>query len=154
MTPPETPVNRPPFGLKDVLRAEGPEGFAKAVRRNKGTLITDTTFRDAHQSLLATRVRTHDLLQISPFVAHNFSNLYSLENWGGATFDVAMRFLHECPWERLEEMRKQIPNVPFQMLLRGANAVGYTNYPDNVVHKFCDLAVQASTLVINLINDN
>ena len=99
---------RPPFGLKDVLRAEGPEGFAKAVRRNKGTLITDTTFRDAHQSLLATRVRTHDLLKISPFVAHNFSNLYSLENWGGATFDVAMRFLHEGPWERLEEMRRRV----------------------------------------------
>lgn len=101
----------------------------------------DTTFRDAHQSLLATRVRTHDLLKISPFVTHNFSPLYSLENWGGATFDVALRFLHECPWERLEEMRKMIPNIPFQMLLRGANAVGYTNYPDNVVFKFCELAV-------------
>ena len=143
ITPPETPLSRPPFGLKDVLRAEGPEGFAKAVRRNQGTLITDTTFRDAHQSLLATRVRTHDLLKISPFVAQNFSNLYSLENWGGATFDVAMRFLHECPWERLEEMRKLIPNIPFQMLLRGANGVGYTNYPDNVVFKFCELAVEA-----------
>lgn len=103
----------------------------------------DTTFRDAHQSLLATRVRTHDLLNVSPFVAHNFNNLYSLENWGGATFDVALRFLHECPWERLEDMRKLIPNIPFQMLLRGANAVGYTNYPDNVVYKFCDLSVQA-----------
>ena len=113
------------------------------MRRNQGTLITDTTFRDAHQSLLATRVRTQDLLKISPFVAHNFSNLYSLENWGGATFDVAMRFLHECPWERLEEMRKRIPNIPFQMLLRGANGVGYTNYPDNVVFKFCELAVEA-----------
>ena len=81
-------------------------------------------FRDAHQSLLATRVRTHDLLKISPFVSHKFSNLYSIENWGGATFDVAMRFLHECPWERLQNMRELIPNVPFQMLLRGANAVG------------------------------
>lgn len=101
----------------------------------------DTTFRDAHQSLLATRVRTFDLLQISPYVSHQFSGLYSLENWGGATFDVALRFLHECPWERLEEMRKRIPNIPFQMLLRGANAVGYTNYPDNCVHKFCELAV-------------
>ena len=139
---PETPITRPPFGLKDVLRAEGPEGFAKAVRKNKGTMITDTTFRDAHQSLLATRVRTIDLLKISPYVAHNFSNLYSLENWGGATFDVSMRFLHECPWERLEAMRKEIPNVPFQMLLRGANAVGYTSYPDNVIYKFCELAVE------------
>ena len=139
---PETPITRPPFGLKDVLRAQGPEGFAKAVRKNKGTMITDTTFRDAHQSLLATRVRTIDLLKISPYVAHNFSNLYSLENWGGATFDVSMRFLHECPWERLEAMRKEIPNVPFQMLLRGANAVGYTSYPDNVIYKFCELAVE------------
>jgi len=139
---PEVPITRPPFGLKDVLRAEGPEGFAKAVRKNRGTLVTDTTFRDAHQSLLATRVRTYDLLKISPFVAHNFPNLYSIENWGGATFDVAMRFLHECPWERLEMMRKEIPNVPFQMLLRGANAVGYTSYPDNVIFKFCELAVQ------------
>jgi len=140
---PETPLSRPPFGLKDVLKAEGPEGFAKAVRRHQGTMITDTTFRDAHQSLLATRVRTHDLLKISPYVAHNFSNLYSLENWGGATFDVSMRFLHECPWERLIEMRKLIPNIPFQMLLRGANGVGYTSYPDNVVFKFCELAVEA-----------
>jgi pyruvate carboxylase len=101
---PVTPLTRPAYGLKDVLRQEGPEGFAKAVRKNPGALITDTTFRDAHQSLLATRVRTHDLLKISPFVAHNFSNLYSVENWGGATFDVSMRFLHECPWERLEQM--------------------------------------------------
>lgn len=121
---------------------EGPEAFAKEVRNRKELLLMDTTFRDAHQSLLATRVRSHDLLQISPYVAHKFNNLYSLENWGGATFDVALRFLHECPWERLEEMRKRIPNIPFQMLLRGANAVGYTSYPDNVVYKFCELAVQ------------
>merc|ERR1712142_368214 len=141
--PPETPLSRLPYGLKDVLKAEGPEGFAKAVRRHQGTMVTDTTFRDAHQSLMGTRVRTHDLLKISPFVAHNFSQLYSLENWGGATFDVSMRFLHECPWERLEQMRKQIPNIPFQMLLRGANAVGYTSYPDNVIYKFCDLAVKS-----------
>merc|ERR1719508_553195 len=140
---PPTPLARAPFGLRDVLKAEGPEGFAKAVRRNKGAMVTDTTFRDAHQSLLATRVRTFDLLKISPYVAHNFSNLYSLENWGGATFDVSMRFLHECPWERLQEMRSLIPNIPFQMLLRGANGVGYTSYPDNVVFKFCELAVEA-----------
>ncbi|XP_042882982.1 pyruvate carboxylase, mitochondrial-like isoform X2 [Penaeus japonicus] len=133
----------PPRGFRDILLAEGPEGFAKAVRNHKGLLLMDTTFRDAHQSLLATRVRTHDLLKISPFVAHNFNNLYSLENWGGATFDVALRFLHECPWERLERMRKLIPNVPFQMLLRGANGVGYTSYPDNAVYKFCDLSVKA-----------
>ncbi|XP_052872658.1 pyruvate carboxylase, mitochondrial isoform X3 [Anopheles cruzii] len=135
-------VTEPPRGFKQILQEQGPAGFAKAVRAQKNLLLMDTTFRDAHQSLLATRVRTHDLLKISPFVAHKFNNLYSLENWGGATFDVALRFLHECPWERLEEMRKQIPNIPFQMLLRGANAVGYTNYPDNVVYKFCDLSVQ------------
>ncbi|KAH8237063.1 hypothetical protein KR038_003474 [Drosophila bunnanda] len=138
----EAKVTEPPKGLRDILVCEGPEAFAKEVRNRKGLLLMDTTFRDAHQSLLATRVRSHDLLKISPFVAHKFNNLYSLENWGGATFDVALRFLHECPWERLEEMRKRIPNIPFQMLLRGANAVGYTSYPDNVVYKFCELAVQ------------
>ncbi|XP_070139902.1 pyruvate carboxylase, mitochondrial isoform X2 [Drosophila kikkawai] len=140
---PEVPlVTEPPKGLREILVCEGPEAFAKEVRNRKELLLMDTTFRDAHQSLLATRVRSHDLLKISPFVAHKFNNLYSLENWGGATFDVALRFLHECPWERLEEMRKRIPNIPFQMLLRGANAVGYTSYPDNVVYKFCELAVQ------------
>ncbi|XP_050311887.1 pyruvate carboxylase, mitochondrial isoform X2 [Anthonomus grandis grandis] len=132
----------PPKGFYQIYKEQGPEAFAKAVRNHKGLLLMDTTFRDAHQSLLATRVRTYDLLKISPFVTHNFSNLYSMENWGGATFDVSLRFLHECPWERLEEMRKLIPNIPFQMLLRGANAVGYTNYPDNVVFKFCELAVK------------
>ncbi|XP_055372836.1 pyruvate carboxylase, mitochondrial-like isoform X1 [Condylostylus longicornis] len=135
-------INKPPQGLRDILKSEGPEAFAKKVRQTPNLLLMDTTFRDAHQSLLATRVRTFDLLNISPYVAHKFNNLYALENWGGATFDVALRFLHECPWERLEEMRNLIPNIPFQMLLRGANAVGYTNYPDNVVFKFCELAVQ------------
>ncbi|KAF5284585.1 hypothetical protein FQR65_LT02411 [Abscondita terminalis] len=132
----------PPQGFRHIYKEKGPEAFAKAVRNHKSLLLMDTTFRDAHQSLLATRIRTHDLLNISPYVAHKFNQLYSLENWGGATFDVALRFLHECPWERLEEMRKMIPNIPFQMLLRGANAVGYTNYPDNVVYKFCEMAVQ------------
>lgn len=139
---PHSTVPEPPEGLRNVLLKEGPEAFAKKVRQNRGLLLMDTTFRDAHQSLLATRVRTYDLKRISPFVSHKFNNLYSLENWGGATYDVALRFLHECPWDRLDTMRKLIPNVPFQMLLRGANAVGYTNYPDNVVYKFCDLAVQ------------
>uniref|UniRef100_G3Q870 Pyruvate carboxylase n=1 Tax=Gasterosteus aculeatus aculeatus TaxID=481459 RepID=G3Q870_GASAC len=137
--PPGT-MGDPPVGFRDVLLRDGPEGFAKAVRAHRGLLLMDTTFRDAHQSLLATRVRTHDLKKISPFVSHNFNNLYSLENWGGATFDVAMRFLSECPWKRLQELRALVPNVPFQMLLRGANAVGYTNYPDNAVFKFCEVA--------------
>lgn len=140
---PETPAGKaPPRGWRDILLEKGPEGFAKAVREHKGLLLMDTTFRDAHQSLLATRVRSHDILKISPYVAHNLQNVFSLENWGGATFDVAMRFLHECPWDRLEQMRSLIPNIPFQMLLRGANAVGYTSYPDNVVFKFCELAKQ------------
>lgn len=139
VVPPVT-MGEPPVGFRDVLLRDGPEGFAKAVRAHQGLLLMDTTFRDAHQSLLATRVRTHDLKKISPFVSHNFNNLFSLENWGGATFDVAMRFLSECPWKRLQELRALIPNVPFQMLLRGANAVGYTNYPDNAVFKFCEVA--------------
>jgi len=122
------------------------QAFAKAIREHtKSThqvLLTDTTMRDAHQSLLATRVRTHDLKRIAPFVANQFPGLYSVEMWGGATFDVSLRFLHECPWERLRELRKLMPNIPFQMLLRGANACGYTNYPDNVVYKFCKMSVQ------------
>ncbi|XP_026809101.1 pyruvate carboxylase, mitochondrial isoform X2 [Rhopalosiphum maidis] len=141
---PEFPAGlSPPQGFKQVLTKDGPQAFAKAVRDHKGLLLMDTTMRDAHQSLLATRVRSHDILRIAPWVSQSFPGLYSLENWGGATFDVALRFLHECPWERLADMRSAIPNIPFQMLLRGANAVGYTNYPDNVVFKFCDLAVQA-----------
>ncbi|KAF8793654.1 Pyruvate carboxylase like protein [Argiope bruennichi] len=140
---PEIPAGfKPSKGFRDILLREGPEAFSKAVRNHKGLLLMDTTFRDAHQSLLATRVRSFDLLKISPYVAHSFNNFYSLENWGGATFDVAMRFLHECPWERLQAMRNLIPNIPFQMLLRGANAVGYTSYPDNVVFKFCEMAKQ------------
>ena len=140
--PPAVPL-KPRIGLKQVLEAEGPEGFARAVRQHKGLLLTDTTMRDAHQSLLATRARTKDLVAAAPYAAHALHNCYSLENWGGATFDVALRFLHECPWARLEELREKIPNVPFQMLLRGANGVGYTSYPDNAVFKFCDVAVKS-----------
>lgn len=129
-----------PSGLRDVLLQQGPEGFASCVRKSNRLLLTDTTFRDAHQSLLATRVRTHDMLKVAPFVSHYLANAYSLECWGGATFDVALRFLYECPWERLAQLREAVPNIPFQMLLRGANAVGYTSYPDNVVFKFCEKA--------------
>ncbi|TRY82785.1 hypothetical protein DNTS_031990, partial [Danionella cerebrum] len=121
---PPVSLGEPPMGFREVLLKEGPEGFAKAVRQHQGLLLMDTTFRDAHQSLLATRVRTHDLKKIAPFVSHNFNHLFSLENWGGT----------------LQELRALIPNVPFQMLLRGANAVGYTNYPDNAVFKFCEVA--------------
>ena len=127
-------------GWRTTLLRDGPAGLAKAVRTHKGLLITDTTWRDAHQSLLATRMRSWDLLQVAEATGASLPNLFSLEMWGGATFDVAMRFLHECPWERLEKLRERVPHVPFQMLLRGANAVGYTNYPDNLVYRFCDQA--------------
>ncbi|KAL7073497.1 hypothetical protein ACQ4LE_007563 [Meloidogyne hapla] len=142
VVPPVPADQPPPPGLRDILLKQGPEAFAKSVRKNKGCLLTDTTFRDAHQSLLATRVRTYDMVKISPFMAYNFSNLFSMEVWGGATFNVTLQFLHECPWERLETLRRLIPNIPFQMLFRGANAVGYSSYPDNVIDKFCELSVQ------------
>ncbi|KAL2064914.1 hypothetical protein VTL71DRAFT_4054 [Oculimacula yallundae] len=127
-------------GWRNILVEEGPEAFAKAVRKNKGCLLMDTTWRDAHQSLLATRVRTVDLLNIAKETSHAYSNLYSLECWGGATFDVAMRFLYEDPWDRLRKMRKLIPNIPFQMLLRGANGVAYSSLPDNAIFHFCEQA--------------
>jgi pyruvate carboxylase len=126
---------RPP-GTRDLLRERGPAGLAKWVLEQKRLLVTDTTMRDAHQSLLATRVRGHDLLRIAPATSYLAAGLFSLELWGGATFDVCMRFLREDPWERLQRLSEAVPNICFQMLLRGSNAVGYTNYPDNVVQKF------------------
>jgi pyruvate carboxylase len=127
---------RPPVGSRDIFRAEGAEGLCEWIREQKRLLITDTTMRDAHQSLLATRVRSHDLLKIAAPTSYLGADLFSLELWGGATFDVSMRFLREDPWERLHKLSKAIPNILFQMLLRGSNAVGYTNYPDNVVERF------------------
>ncbi|MEO7652767.1 MAG: pyruvate carboxylase, partial [Bryobacteraceae bacterium] len=126
----------PKPGTRQLLDELGAKGFAKWMREQKQLLITDTTFRDAHQSLLATRVRTHDLAAIASYVAHRLPNLFSLEMWGGATFDVSMRFLHEDPWQRLRKLRELVPNICFQMLLRASNAVGYTAYPDNVVKDF------------------
>ncbi len=126
----------PPAGTRQRLLELGPRGFAKWVAEQERLLVTDTTFRDAHQSLLATRVRTFDMLACAGAVAHRLPGLFSLEMWGGATFDTAMRFLREDPWERLRSLRARIPNICFQMLLRGANAVGYTNYPDHVVAGF------------------
>lgn len=114
-------------GWKHIIDNEGPAAFAKAVRSYKGCLLMDTTWRDAHQSLLATRVRTVDLLNISRQTSYAYNNAYSLECWGGATFDVAMRFLYEDPWDRLRKMRRAVPNIPFQMLLRGANGVAYSS---------------------------
>lgn len=130
-------------GWRNVLVKEGPAAFAKAVRQNKGCLIMDTTWRDAHQSLLATRVRTVDLLNIANETSHALSNAWALECWGGATFDVAMRFLYEDPWDRLRKMRKLVPNIPFQMLLRGANGVAYSSLPDNAIVHFCEQAKKA-----------
>ena len=137
-TPPVPPHDSaaPPPGTRQLLAGMGAEKFAAWTGSQERLLVTDTTFRDAHQSLLATRVRTHDMLRIANFVAHRLHHLYSLEMWGGATFDVAMRFLHEDPWLRLRQLREAIPNICFQMLLRASNAVGYTAYPDNAVEQF------------------
>lgn len=125
-----------PPGTRQMLEKLGPTGFSRWVREQKPVLFTDTTMRDAHQSLLATRMRTYDLARIAPTYARALPNLFSLECWGGATFDVAMRFLTEDPWERLAKIREGAPNILLQMLLRGANGVGYRNYPDNVVRLF------------------
>ncbi len=139
---PRHDASAPPAGTRQLLDRLGADGFAKWTREQQRLLVTDTTFRDAHQSLLATRVRTYDMLAIANLVAHRLSNLYSLEMWGGATFDVALRFLHEDPWQRLEKLRQAIPNICFQMLLRASNAVGYTAYPDNVVAEFVSEAAR------------
>ncbi len=129
-------------GTRGLLTELGPEGFARWMRDQDRLLLTDTSFRDAHQSLLATRVRTDDLLRIAPMYARQLDGLLSLECWGGATFDVAMRFLKEDPWDRLAGMRERVPNILLQMLLRSANGVGYTNYPDNVVRFFVARAAE------------
>lgn len=129
-----------PRGTKQLLDELGPEKFAKWVQEQKEVLFMDTTYRDAHQSLLATRVRTHDIMQAIHYTAVHVPQLFSFENWGGATFDVAYRFLDECPWKRLRAMREAAPNILFQMLTRGANTVGYENYADNVVRHFIQRA--------------
>lgn len=133
---PAAPGTQPAPGTRQVLQRLGPKKFAAWARKEKRLLVTDTTFRDAHQSLMATRVRAYDLLATAEVVARRLPNLFSLEMWGGATFDTALRFLHEDPWQRLRELRRRIPNICFQMLLRGANAVGYASYPDNVIVEF------------------
>jgi pyruvate carboxylase len=126
----------PPPGTRDLLLKLGPTKFAEWTRKQKRLLVTDTTLRDAHQSLMATRVRTYDMLAVADALARRAAGLFSLELWGGATFDTSMRFLHEDPWDRLRQLRARIPNICFQMLFRGSNAVGYSNYPENVVAGF------------------
>ncbi len=148
--PPFHPDEKPRDGLKQLLDREGPEAAKKWVLEQKKLLITDTTMRDAHQSLLSTRMRTRDMLKGSEGTAEILADCFSLEMWGGATFDVAYRFLHESPWERLEKLRAKIPNIPFQMLLRGANAVGYTNYPDNLIRAFIVEAAKAGIDVFRI----
>ena len=145
-----SPKTPPPAGTKQVLDREGPEGIVKMLRGDPRVRLTDTTWRDAHQSLLATRVRTYDLARVAPATAHLAHDLFSLEMWGGATFDVAYRFLSEDPWLRLEELRRRVPNVMFQMLVRGANAVGYTNYSDDVVVAFIEEAATAGIDVFRI----
>jgi pyruvate carboxylase len=147
---PETPTLPPPDGMRQKLQALGPERFAAWVRGEQRLFVTDTTFRDAHQSLLATRVRTYDMVAIADAVARLVPNLFSLEMWGGATFDTSMRFLQEDPWERLHELRGRIPNILFQMLLRASNAVGYTTYPDNVVRAFVRRSAQSGIDVFRI----
>ena len=137
-------------GTKQLLDNQGPQAVAKWVREQQDVLVTDTTFRDAHQSLLATRVRTKDMMNIASKTAEVFKDSFSLEMWGGATFDVAYNFLKENPWERLEKLRKAIPNVLFQMLLRASNAVGYKNYADNVIEKFVKESADAGVDVFRI----
>ena len=127
-----------PKGTKDLLTELGPEAFCQWLKDEKKIHYTDTTMRDAHQSLLATRMRSYDMLKVAESFAKNHPNTFSMEVWGGATFDVCYRFLHESPWTRLRELRKAVPNILFQMLLRGSNAVGYKAYPDNLIEKFVE----------------
>lgn len=137
-------------GTKQLLDSKGPKAVADWVREQNDVLVTDTTFRDAHQSLLATRVRTKDMMNIASKTAEVFKDSFSLEMWGGATFDVAYNFLKENPWERLERLRKAIPNILFQILLRASNAVGYKNYADNVIEKFVKESANAGVDVFRI----
>lgn len=136
--------------FKHLLDQEGPEAVSKAVLDTSNALLTDTTLRDAHQSLLTTRLRTQDMENIAPYMNETMKDYFSLELWGGATFDVAYNFLRESPWHRLEELRELIPDIPFQMLLRASNAVGYKNYPDNVIKKFIHTSAEAGIDVFRI----
>src|SRR5699024_2153230 len=139
-----------PAGTKQILEKKGPEGLAQWLKQQKKVMLTDTTFRDAHQSILATRVRTKDMVKIAEPTARLLPDLFSVEMWGGATFDVAYRFLKESPWQRLLTLREKMPNVLFQMLLRASNAVGYKNYPDNVIQMFVKESADAGIDVFRI----
>ena len=139
-----------PKGTRDILDAEGPEGIVRYMQAQSRVLITDTSMRDGHQSLLATRMRSMDMIRVAPAYAQKMADLFSVECWGGATFDVAYRFLQECPWQRLRDIRAAMPNVMTQMLLRASNGVGYTNYPDNVVQGFVKQAAETGVDVFRV----
>ncbi|MEC9199616.1 MAG: pyruvate carboxylase [Pseudomonadota bacterium] len=139
---PQLMADAPAAGSKTLLDEKGPQAVADWMAAQQQLLLTDTTMRDGHQSLLATRMRSIDMIRVAPAYAHNLPQLFSVECWGGATFDVAYRFLQECPWQRLRDLRTRMPNLLTQMLLRGANGVGYTNYPDNVVKFFVKQAAE------------
>jgi len=143
-----------PKGTRDKFKELGAAKFAAWVREQKPLFVMDTTMRDAHQSLFATRMRTFDMLAVADRYAHEHADLFSLEMWGGATFDTAMRFLKESPWERLAKLRERIPNILFQMLVRAASAVGYTNYPDNVVFEFIRLSAEAGMDIFRIFDAN
>ena len=139
---PEMRADAPKPGTKQILDEFGPDAVADWMLEQQQLLVTDTTMRDSHQSLLATRMRSIDMINVAPNYAHDLPELFSVECWGGATFDVAYRFLQECPWQRLRDLRERMPNLMTQMLLRGSNGVGYTNYPDNVVQSFVRQAAE------------
>ena len=149
--PPKVAVDAPiSFGTRNLLEQKGPQGVVDWMRSQQKLLMTDTTMRDGHQSLLATRMRSIDMIRVAPAYAALLPQLFSIECWGGATFDVAYRFLQECPWQRLRDLRARIPNVMTQMLLRGSNGVGYTNYPDNVVKAFVKQAAKSGVDVFRV----
>ena len=149
---PKPPVSKaePMMGTRNLLEQKGPQAVADWMRKQQQLLITDTTMRDGHQSLLATRMRSDDMIKVAPAYAANLPQLFSMECWGGATFDVAYRFLQECPWQRLRDLRERMPNIMTQMLLRASNGVGYTNYPDNVVQFFVKQAADSGVDVFRV----
>ncbi|WP_197917115.1 pyruvate carboxylase [Thiosulfatihalobacter marinus] len=153
LKPARCPAKRadtPPPGTRNLLDAQGPKAVADWMKAQDQLLFTDTTMRDGHQSLLATRMRSVDMIKVAPAYAANLPQLFSVECWGGATFDVAYRFLQECPWQRLRDIRAHMPNILTQMLLRASNGVGYTNYPDNVVQEFVRQAAQTGVDVFRV----
>jgi pyruvate carboxylase len=149
---PQAPESRaePMMGTRNLLEQKGPQAVADWMSQQRQLLITDTTMRDGHQSLLATRMRSHDMIKVAPAYSANLPTLFSVECWGGATFDVAYRFLQECPWQRLRDIRERMPNIMTQMLLRASNGVGYTNYPDNVVQHFVKTAASSGVDVFRV----